>query len=151
MAENAEQVAIRIVGQLERAWNAGDGDSWGRLFAEDADFVTVRGEYLRGREAITQGHQAIFRTIYQGSTNQYELLRTRALGDGAIVAHVRARLVVTDGPMAGEHHAVLSLVLATSGAGWQIVSLHNTIRAEESFSREHGLDRWQDHAARRRS
>jgi uncharacterized protein (TIGR02246 family) len=147
MAENMVQIAGEIVKTLEDAWNAGDGDAWGAQFAEDADFVTVRGDYFRTRTAITQGHQAIFTTIYKGSVNQYELLRARPLGDDLILAHARAKLSVPGGPLAGEYQAVFSMVLEREAGGWLVTSFHNTYRAEGAFMQEHGLDRWQDHAA----
>jgi len=147
MAENVEQIANDVIGKLERAWNAGDGTAWGALFAEDADFVTVRGDYFRTRKAIAEGHQAIFSTIYKGSVNQYELLRARRLGEGLILAHARAKLSVPGGPMAGDYQALFSMVLAREDSGWLVTSFHNTYRDEGAFMQEHGLDRWQDHAA----
>ena len=55
-----------IVGQLEAAWNAMDGTAFAAPFADDADFVNIRGEHFRGRAAIAAGHVEIFRTIYNG-------------------------------------------------------------------------------------
>ena len=64
---NHEQVVSTIVKELEASWNAADGARFGLPFTEDADFVTIRGEHVRTREAIAAGHQAIFDTIYKGS------------------------------------------------------------------------------------
>jgi hypothetical protein len=36
-----------IVGQLEAAWNAMDGSAFAAPFAENADFVTIRGEIFQ--------------------------------------------------------------------------------------------------------
>jgi len=145
--ESAEKVAGEIVAGLERAWNAGDHGAWAAQFAEDADFVTVRGDYFRTRSDIAGGHHAIFGSIYKGSVNQYELLRTRAIGESVVVAHVRARLQVPAGPMAGEHVALFSAVIVRQDEGWRIVSFHNTFRNVEQLAQDFGLDRWQDHAA----
>ncbi len=60
MAEGADSAATELIGGLERAWNEADGRAFGEPFTADADFVTIRGEYLRGQEAIAAGHQAIF-------------------------------------------------------------------------------------------
>ena len=144
---DVEQVARDIVGKLERAWNDGDANAWGALFAEDADFVTVRGDYFRSRTVIAEGHHAIFTTIYKGSVNQYQLLQARPLGDAMILAHALARLSVPAGPLAGEHQAVFSMILMRDGDGWSVTSFHNTFKADQQFSQQHGLDRWQDHAA----
>ena len=52
MAEGAEGVTTELIGRLERAWNEADGRAFGEPFAPHADFVTIRGEHIRGREAI---------------------------------------------------------------------------------------------------
>ena len=57
----------------------GDGAAFGAPFAEDAAFVDIRGEHHRGRQAITQGHQTIFATVYRGSAVRYELIDARPL------------------------------------------------------------------------
>ncbi len=128
MSGSIEQVARDIVGRLEQAWNAGDGDAFSAPFAEDADFVTVRGEFFRTRASIAQGHRLIFSTIYKGSVNRIELLRARAIGGGLIVAHARAMLSVPTGPLAGEHRAVMSMLLAQVDGGWEIETFHNTFK-----------------------
>ena len=66
-----EQIVSDVVGELEKAWNAADGTRFARPFAEDADFVNIRGEHLRTREAIARGHQAILNSIYKGSVVHY--------------------------------------------------------------------------------
>src|SRR4051794_5550063 len=86
-----------IVQQLEAAWNAMDGTAFAAPFAEDADFVNVRGEHFQGRAAIAGGHAGIFRTIYAGSTNQYTLEAARLLHPEVALVHVRAILDVPAG------------------------------------------------------
>lgn len=150
MTDAVHEIAGGIVRHLEAAWNAADHTAWAGLFAEDADFVTVRGDYFRTRPTIAAGHQVIFSTVYKGSVNQLDLLGARALADQLIVAHARATLTVPAGPMAGTHHAVMSLLLQRadqrSGA-WQIASFHNTFKADDArFSPAAVLDRFHDRA-----
>ena len=121
----------RIVKSMEAAWNAGDGAGFAAPFAADADFVTIRAERFRGREAIGAGHAAIFRTIYAGSVNRMEVESSRLLRPDVALAHVRATLDAPTGPLAGRHDARLSLVLIRETAGWQIASLHNTLAPSE--------------------
>ena len=117
MAEGPEGAADELIGRLERAWNEADGRAFGEPFAPDADFVTIRGEHLHGREAIAAGHQAIFDSIYKGSSTDFELTGARELSDDVILAHATAVLRAPSGPLAGEHGAVQSLVLVRGGAG----------------------------------
>ena len=131
MAERAEGVAAELIGRLERAWNEGDGQAFGEPFAPDADFVDIRGEHHRGQQAIAAGHQAIFDSIYEGSSVDYELTGARELSSDVILAHATAVLRVPYGPLAGEHNSMLSLVLVRGGGGWEIGAFHNTLVAPQ--------------------
>jgi uncharacterized protein (TIGR02246 family) len=131
MAEGAEGVAAELVGRLERAWNEADGQAFGQPFTPDADFVDIRGEHHRGQEAIAAGHQAIFDSIYKGSSTDYELTGARELSSDVILAHATAVLRAPSGPLAGEHTSVLSLALVRGGNGWKIAGLHNTLVAPQ--------------------
>ena len=116
-----------IVQQLEAAWNAMDGTAFAAPFAEDADFVNIRAEHFRGREAIEAGHSAIFRTIYAGSTNRYTIEAARALSPDVALVHVHAVLDVPQGPLAGRQAARFSMVLTRHAGGWHIAAFHNTL------------------------
>ena len=131
MAKDVENVANELVSRLEQAWNEADGRTFGEPFSDDADFVDIRGEHHRGREAIAAGHQAIFDSIYKGSSTNYELKQARELSDDVILAHTTGVLTVPSGPFAGEHNAVQSLVLVRGGDGWKIAGFHNTLVAPQ--------------------
>ena len=126
---SVEEVASGVLGRLSGAWNAADGQAFGAPFVDDADFVTIRGDYLRGRDAIAHGHQGIFDTIYRGSSHAYELLRARALAEDVILVHARADLNAPTGPLTGEHSAVATAVLVDRDGEWWIASMHNTLVA----------------------
>ena len=128
---NAEQVAAEVLARLEQAWNDGDGEAFGALYAQDATFVTIRGEWATGRPAITAGHTEIFRTIYAGSTNRMELVAVREVGD-ALVASATSTLTAPTGPLAGTHRARSTSVLVPDAGhplGWRVASTHNTLVA----------------------
>jgi uncharacterized protein (TIGR02246 family) len=124
----ADRAAIEgIVTRLEAAWNAGDGAAFGEPFAPDADFVNIRAEHFRGREAIANGHSAIFRTIYAGSSNRLTVDSLRLLRRDVALVHVTAVLDAPSGPLAGRHMALFSAVLTQGASGWEIASFHNTL------------------------
>ena len=131
MAASAENVANELIGHLEQAWNEADGRAYGEPFSADADFVTIRGDHLRGQEAIAAGHQAIFDSIYRGSSTNYKLIQARKLSDDVILAHATALLKVPSGFLAGEHNAVQSLVCVREGDEWKIAGFHNTLVAPQ--------------------
>ena len=129
MSDQAEKIARELIKQLEEAWNAADGQAFGEPFTEDADFVAIRGDYHQGREAIANGHQGIFNTIYKDSRITYVLLQARTLTDNVILAHARNDLSAPSGPLTGEHIASATLVLVHKDGHWQIAGFHNTIIA----------------------
>lgn len=118
-----------IVHRMESAWNAGDGAAFAAPFAEDADFVNVRGDHMKGKSVIAQGHDGIFRTIYAGSVNSYTIESARLLRPDVALVHVDAALKVPQGPLAGEHAACFSMVLLKNAGEWEIASFHNTMKA----------------------
>ncbi len=126
---NPQTTAETVVKRLESAWNAADGAAFAAAFADDADFVNVRGELHTGRPAIAAGHQAIFDTIYAGSTVRYRVRQARELDDGVILVHVDALLSVPAGPLAGEMPALASLVLIRDGDEHRVAAFHNTFVA----------------------
>ena len=116
-----------MVGKLEAAWNAGDGELFSEPFAEDADFVNIRAEHMQGRDVIAEGHAAIFRTIYAGSTTALIIESLRLLRPDVALLHVKSVLDAPTGPMQGRHTARFSAVLTRVERGWQIASFHNTV------------------------
>ena len=120
-------IAASTFRRLEQAWNRADGPAFGAEFTDDADFVDIRGVHHRGRVAIAAGHQAIFDSIYRGSTVGYAVETTRLLGTGAIVAVVGARLDAPTGPMAGINLSHLTAVLVQVDDHWAVTTFHNTL------------------------
>lgn len=118
-----------VLRRLELAWNAGDAAAFGAAMAEDADFVTIRADHLRGRQAITASHAHIFSTIYAGSRNQISLQSARWLRADMAVVHARSVLMAPTGPLAGRHEATLSAVVLGAGETWMIASFHITLAA----------------------
>lgn len=122
-------VATAIAGHLEAMWNLADGTAFAEAFAVDSDFVDIRGVHHRGRAAIAGGHQAIFDSIYAGSTVRYKVERARQIASGCIVAIVCATLVAPVGPLRGTNHARFSLTITEGDDGWLINAFHNTLLA----------------------
>ena len=92
-------VAASVLQQAEQAWNEADGAAFGALFADESDFVNIRGEHDRGSAVIGRGHQAIFDTTYAGSTVRDRVEHARPLALGHILAVAGATLEAPTGPM----------------------------------------------------
>lgn len=127
--ESLRAVAAAIASRLETTWNEADAAAFAAEFTSDADFVNVRGEYGSGRDSIEAAHAHIWKTIYADSTIRYSVTRCRQLVPGVVIVHLDAHLRVPSGPLAGEIHAIPSLVLVQAGDRWQIAAFHNTPRS----------------------
>jgi uncharacterized protein (TIGR02246 family) len=125
--DEARQVADDAARGLEQAWNAADGPAFAAPFTDDADFVDIRGAHHTGRQAVAAGHQAIFDTVYRGSTNRYSVTHARLLAGDVIVAHVPQTLDAPSGPLAGTHPSIATMVLVRAADGWRIAAFHNAL------------------------
>ena len=130
-ATDPAAIAAPIFQQLEDAWNAADGAAFGAYFTEDADFVNVRGEHHRGAVAIGHGHQAIFDSIYKGSTVEYRPEAARTVAPGVVVALAGATLEVPAGPLAGVLEARITLVIVERDGQALVTAFHHTLVAGE--------------------
>ena len=125
----AVPVAQGLFAQLEAAWNGADGAGFGAPFTDDADFVDIRGTHHRSRPAIAAGHQAIFDSIYAGSTVAYSVDGAREVAPGVIVSVATSTLDAPGGPLQGVHESRVSAVLVEGPSGWAVASFHNTLAA----------------------
>ena len=116
--------------RLTQAWNDGDATAYGRLFTEDADYVTFFGLNFPGREAIEGSHRALFEGPLKGSK------LTGRLGAEAKVRFVRPDVAVVvvgggssltgaDTTDAGRESTV-TFVLVQEGGEWLITTFQNT-------------------------
>ena len=54
-------IATTRLDQMAQAWNGAGGAAFGNVFADDTDFVDIRGTHHRGDgDLIGLGHQALF-------------------------------------------------------------------------------------------
>ena len=131
--DDARQVAEDVLRRLEEAWNAADGAAFAAPFADDADFVAIRGDHHRTRDAIATGHQHIFDTFYRGTTLRYSLTHARRLTDDVILVHASQSMDAPPGPLAGAQGATATLVLVRTADGWKVAAFHNTLVQGQPF------------------
>ena len=140
MQSEAHQVISGIVASLEKAWNAADGKAFAASFADDSDFVTIRGDRQKGRDAIEGGHAAIFASIYKGSSIAYRVVAAREIATNVLLGHVESELSAPVGPLAGVNNAVATVILRREQSGWQLVAFHNTLVAQSAPQPRHNTD-----------
>jgi uncharacterized protein (TIGR02246 family) len=121
---NAEKQVLAVLDGVVQAWNAGDAAAYGRLFTEDATYVTFFGLTMPGRQAIEEGHRALFEGPLKGSK--------LAGGGKPEIRFVRpgVALVLSGGgrSLGGETGpaSTVSYVLVEEGPEWRIAAFQNT-------------------------
>jgi uncharacterized protein (TIGR02246 family) len=114
--------------QIEQAWNRADGAAFGGAFADDTDFVNIRGAHHRGDGAtIGHAHQGIFDSIYAGSTVHYRLDVAREIAPGCILAVATSTLDAPSGPLQGVNNSRITAVITEQDDGWVIEAFQNTL------------------------
>lgn len=122
-----DEAAIRAAVQsVEDGWNAHDGKAFAAPFAADADYVVVNGMYIKGREAIEQGHAQLFSTLYKDSRNAATVKGVRFIRPDVAVAHVEWNLEFKVGGETRKARAINTMVFTKEGGKWAIAAFHNT-------------------------
>lgn len=140
MSSPEDTALTELLAAVEEAWNTHDMKSFAAHFAEDADFINVRGWWWRGQE-IERRRAALHETMFGESSMSLELASTRELCRGVVLAHVRWRMIghefggpdKTSEPRTG----IWSWVVRHRDGSAEIVSSHNTDTVE--VPRDHPL------------
>ena len=123
--QSADEAAMReSVKQIETGWNTKSGALFAKPFAEDADYVVINGNYIKGRTAIETGHQRIFDTIYKDTTLSLTVKQIRFLRPDVAVVHVSGQRVGPTKELAQE--AIITLVMTKQKDAWLIAAFQNT-------------------------
>jgi uncharacterized protein (TIGR02246 family) len=120
-------IAATRIEHMERAWNQADGAGFAEVFADDTDFVDIRGGHHQGVEAVARGHQALFDSIYAGSTVRFQLETAREAAPGCIVAVASSTMNAPIGPMQGVNRARFTMAITEVDGSWSVAAFHNTL------------------------
>ncbi len=118
-----------LVDRFLDAWNRHVMEAFGRLFAEDAQFVNMYGMWWRGRAEIEANQARAHAGIFRNSRLSGSAASVERLGDDVAAVHVAWTLVGHTTP-AGEpappRRGILLLVLVRQKEGWFVKIAQNT-------------------------
>jgi uncharacterized protein (TIGR02246 family) len=124
-----EKAVTAVVQGFADAWNRHDMDALANLFAEDADFVNVRGARWIGRPAIKGNHAAAHATIFKTSELHIQDTSVRFLKPDVAIARSLwelTGLTAGSGTTAPPRHGILTHVLMKVKGKWLIEVTQNT-------------------------
>jgi ketosteroid isomerase-like protein len=139
---STDEASVRdVVAGFATAWNNHDMNSFGKLFAPDADFVNVTGIHMKGRDEIQSHHawshgaipestrvpQTLPKNygIFKNSTMKFDSIDVRLLGRDVALARVNWHLF-GDVRTSTSRQGVFLFVLTREEQGWQIAAAQNT-------------------------
>ena len=83
---SGDEDAVRTVIQsLDEAWNRGDGTAWAVHYAENGEFINVRGAVFEGRAVVEKHHKEILTSSFKGSKVKSVIRRLEWLGPDAVI------------------------------------------------------------------
>ncbi|MGB8030545.1 MAG: SgcJ/EcaC family oxidoreductase [Terracidiphilus sp.] len=136
---NDEEDVRQVVSSFAETWNRHDMEAFGKLFAPDADFVNVAGDWWKGRQAIqmhhayshgtipadTKGEPLPYYGIFKTSTIRFTQADVRFLGKDVAVAHASWELL-GDARTPNPRHGLITFVLTRQEGAWLIAAAQNT-------------------------
>jgi uncharacterized protein (TIGR02246 family) len=130
MSRTDEEAIRRIIAEMTEASNRNDAKAATRIYAEDADFVTVRGERFTGKAEMEQRLTAIFAT--RGAVTVKTLgVTVRFIRPDVAIAHVTnelSGLISPDGERLPSQQELSIRVFAKEDGAWRVAAFHNTMR-----------------------
>jgi len=121
----ADESALRdAVKQLETGWNTKSGATFAKPFAEDADYVVINGNYIKGRAVIESSHQRIFDTIFKETTISLTVQQIRFLRPDVAVVHVKGQRTSPVKELVQD--AMITLFMTKENHRWTIAAFQNT-------------------------
>jgi uncharacterized protein (TIGR02246 family) len=122
-----EAQILALFDDLLEDWGRGDGEAYGSLFTEDADYVAFDGTRTRGRREIAASHQQLFDKWLKGTQLKGRILSVRFLGSDVALVHATGGTIIR-GKMkpSPERDSIQTLVAVRDGGGWHFAAFHNS-------------------------
>ncbi|UFS97343.1 SgcJ/EcaC family oxidoreductase [Nocardia huaxiensis] len=128
IATNADTALRALLHAQMVAWAAGDGKAFAATFTEDADFVSVIGEFVRGRTELAEVMQEGLNGFMKGTrmAEPTTLTIRYPAPDTAVMVTVTDR-PMPPGPRADSVPQSIQTRVAVRANGiWLFTSFHNT-------------------------
>lgn len=121
---------IAVADAWVNAWNAHDMDALANTVAEDVDFITVTGTWLRGRPAFKKHHAERHATTFRQSTFTNRTVQVQRLREDFVLMHIGWTItgeVNLDGtPRPPSRPGIFTWILTQSNGRWNIRVAQNT-------------------------
>jgi uncharacterized protein (TIGR02246 family) len=129
----ADEPIRKLVENQTDAWNRNDAKGWAKDFLEEASFINVRGDLVKGRAAIERIHDFIFSGPYKNSHCSVLIDSISYPGQNVAVVDTSAEVTNFKGlppglapTSPGSFRTRFKLILTNGDSGWKIFAAQNT-------------------------
>jgi uncharacterized protein (TIGR02246 family) len=124
MTDNDQLTAL--FDRMCQAWTDGDAIAYGACFTEDSDYVSFDGSRARGRAAMVEAHDKLFRGVLFGSALVGEIESIRHLSDDvALLSGTGSVLTAWRSQTPRRRMTRNTLVAVRTDEGWRFTAIHN--------------------------
>jgi uncharacterized protein (TIGR02246 family) len=128
MMTGQDEAEIRALYQkLIDGWNAGSGEAFGEPLTEDADFVAFDGTYFKGRQAVVDFQNVLFKKHLKGSRLTGKVSSVRFLTESVALMHAIGGTVMPGSRKASPaRNSIQTLVAVKRSSSWRLAAFQNT-------------------------
>jgi len=125
---SAEDGIQNSLNDFEKSWNVHDPRGLSMIFAEDADFMNVRGMSAHGRAGIEQFHTKPFQSLFKDSNLKITGKKVRMIRPDLAAVDAFWEMtgaVGADGKEIQFRKGLMNLLMSPTGDKWLIIDMHN--------------------------
>ena len=109
------------------AWTRGDAHAYGDTFTPDVDYVPYDGSLVRGRQAVVDSHDRLFRGVLAGSALVGEVESIRYVHPDVAIVHTMGSVLMPWRSKLPKRRLSRQTVIAVrTSEGWRFTAFHNT-------------------------
>jgi uncharacterized protein (TIGR02246 family) len=130
MDSSDEAVIKGVVADYFDSLNRLDFKKFGDLFAEDADWINIKGMHWNGKTDLVKAHEILFKLIYPNGGYTYTNVTVRAVAPTVavvVVLEFSPEGTSPDGAKLPAGQDELSFVVLKQNDKWKITHGHNTV------------------------
>lgn len=121
-----DAAVLDLMNRYVTAWNAGDGQAFGAVYAPEATHVTFDGSLLRGRTEIAGVHSQLFGTFLRGSRIELQVEDLR-FAEGVAVLHTSGGILEAgDAALSADRRSMNTMIATKHADGWFLETVQVT-------------------------
>ncbi|MET3922858.1 SgcJ/EcaC family oxidoreductase [Arthrobacter sp. UYEF20] len=127
ISDQASDVEVSdLFNRMCAAWTAGDAKAYGACFTEDSDYVSYDSSHAKGRAAMVESHDQLFKGVLTGSALVGSVESIRYLRPDVALMHATGSVLMSwRSTLPKRRLSRQTIVAVRSEEGWKVAAMHN--------------------------